>query len=155
MEIGIFDALRIYRNPLGFYVRVEKDCETGKYGVSFCINEENDEAKFVRSWTPFTHEVLNAIRSVELLLRLILIHGHRTYLEKDTYLFNHYNEERMLLTEEDVLTEDKVNTILFNLTFQAMQQSPSPFGENSSIEESEVLVGTIVPQDNKHALLLA
>ena len=159
MNIGIFDALRIYRNPLTFFVRVEKDSETKKYGVSFCLKKDDGSVHTIRRWSLISEDLNVVINKTETFLKLILVHGSKAYLEKGTYLFNHYNsksydsnedgmstdDEKYVLSENDVLTESKVNAIIFNLKFQAAQQVLNA-KEDASTEYIEVFIGTILPQ---------
>ena len=107
VNIGIFDALRIYRNPLTFFVRVEKDSETKKYGVSFCLKKDDGSVHTIRRWSLISEDLNVVINKTETFLKLILVHGSKAYLEKGTYLFNHYNSKSYDSNEDGMSTDDE------------------------------------------------
>lgn len=117
MQIGIFDSLRIFINPLGFFVRVEKDKASGKYGYSFCRELSNGDIKIISRSCPRIVGVEVVLLSIERVLKTIFIHGSRAYLQEGTYMFNHYNvlRPRRILSESEVLNKSRIEEIIFNL----------------------------------------
>lgn len=158
----ILQRIKLIMNPDSIQVLLEKDGETGKFGVSiFHIHKDTKKPEKVWSLAPCTIYKEEIIRMVKAQFDLLLWYAHETFCNTRSWLYKEYNMEggyeeameqvpykefkdkmdsgelfKTVPFEAKILDEDKVSSLIFDLEAQFNKPEEKVASSESCSEDS-------------------